>query len=136
MRLLGMHVDRRARGPRAGWVEVGADHHQPWGLRHGGLFTAVIETFATAGAATACVGARGGLVAPGPGQRLVPAMTDPGPPAASAAAPPRQRRQRTLGFLAVCVLVFVLVAGWLYVFTPVSAPARVTLANLHGVGDL
>jgi hypothetical protein len=49
-------------------------------------------------------------------------MTDPGPPAASAAAPPRKRRRRTLGFLAVCVLAFVLVAGWLYVFALVSAP--------------
>lgn len=25
-------------------------HHQPWGLVHGGLFTTVIETFATTGA--------------------------------------------------------------------------------------
>ena len=31
---------------------VGADerHHQPWGLVHGGLYTAAIETFATTGA--------------------------------------------------------------------------------------
>jgi hypothetical protein len=64
-------------------------------------------------------------------------MTDPGPPAASAAEPPRKRRRRrTLGFLGVCVLVFALVAGWLYVFAPVSAPPGVTLADLHGVGDL
>jgi hypothetical protein len=28
------------------------------------------------------------------------------------------------------------VAGWLYVFAPVSAPPGVTLADLHGVGDL
>jgi uncharacterized protein (TIGR00369 family) len=50
MRLLGVHFDQ-ARGDRvAGWFEVGADHHQPWGLVHGGVFTAVIETFATAGA--------------------------------------------------------------------------------------
>ena len=25
-------------------------HHQPWGIVHGGLYTAVIETFATTGA--------------------------------------------------------------------------------------
>jgi uncharacterized protein (TIGR00369 family) len=50
MRLLGVHLDQ-TRGDRvAGWFEVGADHHQPWGLVHGGVFTAVIETFATAGA--------------------------------------------------------------------------------------
>ena len=64
-------------------------------------------------------------------------MTDPGPPAEPAAGPPRQRRRRrTLGFLTVCLLVFLLVAGWLYVFAPVSAPPGVTLADLHGVGDL
>ena len=63
-------------------------------------------------------------------------MTDPGPPAAPAAVPPRRRRRRPLGFLAVCLLVFVLVAGWLYGFAPVSAPPGVTLADLHGVGDL
>jgi hypothetical protein len=32
--------------------------------------------------------------------------------------------------------VFLLVAGWLYVFAPVSAPPGVTLADLHGVDDL
>jgi hypothetical protein len=66
-------------------------------------------------------------------------MTDPGPPAAPAAGSPRQRRRRgrrTLGFLAVCLLAFVLVAGWLYVFAPVSAPPGVTLADLQGVSDL
>ena len=60
-------------------------------------------------------------------------MTDPGPPPASAAA---SRRRRTLGFLAVCLLAFLLVAGWLYEFAPVSAPTGVTMADLHGVGDL
>jgi hypothetical protein len=63
-------------------------------------------------------------------------MTDPGPPAASAAQTPRRRGRRALGFLAVCLLVFLLVAGWLYVFTPVSAPPGVTMTDLHGVGDL
>jgi hypothetical protein len=66
-------------------------------------------------------------------------MTDPGPQTAPAAGPPRQRqwrRRRTVGFLAVCLLIFVLVAGWLYVFAPVSAPPGVTLADLQGVGDL
>ena len=31
---------------------------------------------------------------------------------------------------------FVLVAGWLYVFAPVSAPPGVRMVDLHGVGDL
>jgi len=65
-------------------------------------------------------------------------MSDPGPPVASIPRPPRPRRRgrRTVGFLTVCLLVFLLVAGWLYVFAPVSAPPRVTMADPHGVGDL
>jgi len=48
--LLDLRVDEatpeRVRG------SVGADerHHQPWGLVHGGLYTAAIESFATLGA--------------------------------------------------------------------------------------
>lgn len=33
-----------------GSVAADERHHQPWGLVHGGLFTAAIETFATVGA--------------------------------------------------------------------------------------
>src|SRR5512132_4196669 len=33
-----------------GSVAADERHHQPWGLVHGGLFTTVIETFATTGA--------------------------------------------------------------------------------------
>jgi hypothetical protein len=66
-------------------------------------------------------------------------MTDAEPLAAPAAGSPRRRRwrrRRTVGFLTVCLLVFLPVAGWLYVFAPVSAPPGVTLADLRGVGDL
>jgi hypothetical protein len=49
---------------------------------------------------------------------------------------PRRRRWRTVGFLAVCLLVFLLVAGGLYFLGPRSAPAGVTMADLHGVADL
>jgi 1,4-dihydroxy-2-naphthoyl-CoA hydrolase len=34
----------------SGSVAADERHHQPWGLVHGGLYTTVIETFATAGA--------------------------------------------------------------------------------------
>jgi hypothetical protein len=63
-------------------------------------------------------------------------MTDPRPPAAAAGPPPRRRRWRTAGFLAVCLLVFLLVAGGLYFLGPRSAPPGVTMADLHGVADL
>jgi uncharacterized protein (TIGR00369 family) len=34
----------------SGSITADERHHQPWGLVHGGLYTAVIETFATTGA--------------------------------------------------------------------------------------
>ena len=52
----------------------------------------------------------------------------------SAPGPPPQ--WRTVGFLAVCLLVFLLVAGGLYFLGPRSAPPGVTMADLHGVADL
>jgi len=33
-------------------------------------------------------------------------------------------------------VVFVLIAGWLRFYAPRSAPAGVTMADLHGVADL
>jgi hypothetical protein len=64
-------------------------------------------------------------------------MTDLPPPGAPAAGPPKRwSRRRTAGFMAVCLLLFVLLAGGLYFFAPRSAPAGVTMADLHGVADL
>lgn len=62
-------------------------------------------------------------------------MTNPPPPAAAAGRPPRSRRF-VVGFLAVVLVVFALVAGWLYFLGPRSAPPGVTMADLHGVADL
>jgi hypothetical protein len=64
-------------------------------------------------------------------------MTNHPPAAVPAAGPPsRWSWRRPVGFLAVCLLVFVLLAGWLYFFAPRSAPPGVTLTDLHGVADL
>jgi len=64
-------------------------------------------------------------------------MTDLTGPAAPAPGPPsRWHWRRTAGFLAVCLLVFLLVAGGLYFLGPRSAPPGVTMTDLHGVADL
>jgi hypothetical protein len=63
-------------------------------------------------------------------------MTDSLSPAPAAPEPPPRRRRVGVGFLAVCLLVFVLVAGGLHFLGPRSAPPGVTMADLHGVADL
>jgi hypothetical protein len=63
-------------------------------------------------------------------------VTDPPLPAPAAPGPPPRRRQGTVGFLALCLLVFVLVAAGLHFLGPRSAPPGVTMADLHGVADL
>jgi uncharacterized protein (TIGR00369 family) len=50
MRLLEIEFDERGPSRVAGSVAADERHHQPWGLVHGGLYTTVIETFATTGA--------------------------------------------------------------------------------------
>jgi uncharacterized protein (TIGR00369 family) len=47
-----LEIDFEEIGPTHVGGSVAADerHHQPWGLVHGGLYTTVIETFATIGA--------------------------------------------------------------------------------------
>ena len=63
-------------------------------------------------------------------------MTDSLPPVPPAPEPPPRQRRSGLGFLAVCLLVFVLLAGGLHFLGPRSAPPGVTMADLHGVADL
>jgi 1,4-dihydroxy-2-naphthoyl-CoA hydrolase len=53
MRLLEIEFDERGPTRVTGSVAADARHHQPWGLVHGGLYTAAIETFATTGAVEA-----------------------------------------------------------------------------------
>ena len=50
MRLLGLSFEEMGPERVVASFETGPDHHQPWGLVHGGVFTAVIETAATTGA--------------------------------------------------------------------------------------
>jgi 1,4-dihydroxy-2-naphthoyl-CoA hydrolase len=50
MRLLEIEFDERGPTRVTGSVAADERHHQPWGLVHGGLYTSVVETFATTGA--------------------------------------------------------------------------------------
>jgi 1,4-dihydroxy-2-naphthoyl-CoA hydrolase len=50
MRLLEIEIDEVGPSRVTGSVAADERHHQPWGVVHGGLYTTVIETFATAGA--------------------------------------------------------------------------------------
>jgi 1,4-dihydroxy-2-naphthoyl-CoA hydrolase len=50
MRLLEIEFEERGPTRVTGSIAADERHHQPWGLVHGGLYTTVIETFATTGA--------------------------------------------------------------------------------------
>jgi 1,4-dihydroxy-2-naphthoyl-CoA hydrolase len=50
MKLLGLSFEEMGPKRVVAFFETGDDLHQPWGLVHGGVFTAVIETVATTGA--------------------------------------------------------------------------------------
>jgi uncharacterized protein (TIGR00369 family) len=50
MRLLEIEFDERAATRVSGSIAADERHHQPWGLVHGGLYTAAIESCAPVGA--------------------------------------------------------------------------------------
>jgi uncharacterized protein (TIGR00369 family) len=50
LRLLEIQFDEVTSTRVAGSIAADGRHHQPWGLVHGGLYTAAVETFATVGA--------------------------------------------------------------------------------------
>jgi 1,4-dihydroxy-2-naphthoyl-CoA hydrolase len=50
MKLLGLSFEEMSPERVVAFFETGVDLHQPWGLVHGGVFTAVIDTVATTGA--------------------------------------------------------------------------------------
>lgn len=50
LRLIELEFDELTPTHVTGSIAADERHHQPWGLVHGGLYTAAIETFATVGA--------------------------------------------------------------------------------------
>jgi uncharacterized protein (TIGR00369 family) len=50
LELLDIQFDEITPARVSGSVAADERHHQPWGIVHGGLYTTVVETFATVGA--------------------------------------------------------------------------------------
>jgi uncharacterized protein (TIGR00369 family) len=50
LQLIDARFDEASARRVSGTIAADERHHQPWGLIHGGLYTAAIETFATIGA--------------------------------------------------------------------------------------
>jgi uncharacterized protein (TIGR00369 family) len=63
MQAAGLELDEIGPTHVTGSIELGPEHHQPWGLVHGGVYTSAIETAASVGASRAAADA--GLVAVG-----------------------------------------------------------------------
>ena len=63
MQATGLVLDDVQSSRVTGWITLGAEHHQPWGLVHGGVYTTAIESAASVGASTAAQ--EHGLVAVG-----------------------------------------------------------------------
>jgi 1,4-dihydroxy-2-naphthoyl-CoA hydrolase len=63
MKAAGLHLEQAGPTAVSGWIDLGPDQHQPWGLVHGGVYTSAVETAASIGASTAA--AEQGLMAVG-----------------------------------------------------------------------
>lgn len=50
LRLLDCHFEEAGTARVRGWFEAGPQHHQPFGILHGGVLCSVVETFASIGA--------------------------------------------------------------------------------------
>src|SRR5438034_9222810 len=63
MQAAGLVLDKVETSHITGWIDLGSEHHQPWGLVHGGVYTTAIEFAASVGPSTAAQ--QHGLVAVG-----------------------------------------------------------------------
>jgi 1,4-dihydroxy-2-naphthoyl-CoA hydrolase len=46
----GLHLEEVSAGRVTGWIDLGPDHHTPWGIVHGGVYATAVETAASVGA--------------------------------------------------------------------------------------
>ena len=49
----GLEIDSIAADEVTGHIDAGPDHHQPWGLVHGGVYASAVETACSVGASVA-----------------------------------------------------------------------------------
>jgi 1,4-dihydroxy-2-naphthoyl-CoA hydrolase len=50
MRAIGLELDEVGRGRVVGHIDLGPEHHQPFGIVHGGVYCAAVEQIASIGA--------------------------------------------------------------------------------------
>src|SRR5688500_13041670 len=53
IRAAGLEFDEVTATRVTGWIDLGPEHHQPWGIVHGGVYTTAIESAASGGASVA-----------------------------------------------------------------------------------
>ena len=49
----GLHFEQVAAGRVTGWIDLGPEHHTPWGIVHGGVYATAVESAASLGASSA-----------------------------------------------------------------------------------
>ena len=53
LQALGLVIDEISATRVTAHLDLGADHHTPWGIVHGGVYTSAVESVASIGASTA-----------------------------------------------------------------------------------
>ncbi len=53
LRIGGLHFEDIGGNGVRGWIELGEEHHTPWGVVHGGVYTTAVESAASVGASAA-----------------------------------------------------------------------------------
>jgi 1,4-dihydroxy-2-naphthoyl-CoA hydrolase len=53
VRVAGLRLEETGAGRVRGSIELGEQHHTPWGVVHGGVYTTAVETAASVGASAA-----------------------------------------------------------------------------------
>jgi 1,4-dihydroxy-2-naphthoyl-CoA hydrolase len=53
LRVAGLHLEEVDGTKVRGWIELSEHHHTPWGVVHGGVYTAAVESAASVGASAA-----------------------------------------------------------------------------------